>query len=255
VKNSKKLSMVIALALVFGSAVSVYAMDAQEEHQKEEHKDEKQACIVGCLEQLMLSEAAKAEKIKQANNQLFEGLGLNADLNKVVSALKAGADVNCVDHYTGNTPLIDAVEYGHCALVEELLKRGADVTIFNTRGSSALSRVFGCLGKNDTRLTEMVTRFVFAGAEYAHINPDNLLPKQRELLKKALAKRKRATKDLAIQTKLAHVIHNLLPKVLGFLCVDYAAPEIDPCLVKLLIRNVKRARALAQDRAPDAWAV
>ncbi len=40
---------------------------------------------------------------------------------------------------TGNTLLMFAADFGRKAIVEELLKRGADATVENTKGDTALA--------------------------------------------------------------------------------------------------------------------
>ncbi len=52
--------------------------------------------------------------------------------------IEKGADINTLDHLN-NSILHVAAERGHVALFEELLKRGADVTVINSKGISVLA--------------------------------------------------------------------------------------------------------------------
>ena len=70
-------------------------------------------------------------------NSLFD-LARNGQAEQLASVLDQGVPVDLTDH-KGDTLLILATYNGHPQLVDELVRRGADVHRVNARGQSALS--------------------------------------------------------------------------------------------------------------------
>ena len=52
--------------------------------------------------------------------------------------VEAGADINTISLYNGNTPLIVASEYGHTPIVEYLIQNKADINARNNDGKTPL---------------------------------------------------------------------------------------------------------------------
>ncbi len=84
-------------------------------------------------------EARRREEQEQADreNLLLEAGDANEEA--VTDLLDRGTPVDASDPTTGRTPLIEAAANGHWKVVELLLARGADSTLTDTKGRSALS--------------------------------------------------------------------------------------------------------------------
>merc|ERR1712062_152748 len=70
-----------------------------------------------------------------------EGLLVAAKLGHLQSIqhmIEAGADINTISLYNGNTPLIVAAENGQAAIVEYLIKNKADLNAQNNDGKSPI---------------------------------------------------------------------------------------------------------------------
>ena len=52
--------------------------------------------------------------------------------------IRAGADINTISHFNGNTPLIVAAENGQAAIVEYLIQNKADLNAQNNEGKSPI---------------------------------------------------------------------------------------------------------------------
>ena len=52
--------------------------------------------------------------------------------------IHAGADINTISRFNGNTPLIVAVENGQAAIVEYLILNNADLNAQNNQGKSPI---------------------------------------------------------------------------------------------------------------------
>lgn len=84
---------------------------------------------------------------EQANAQLMSalimrGLSTSERKSRIAEALEMGADINTTIKTTsneyGSTPLMWAAQQGNTDLVEHLIQKGADVTIQNDQGRTAL---------------------------------------------------------------------------------------------------------------------
>ncbi len=81
--------------------------------------------------------------------------------DKVQSLLNNGADMNAKDH-RGYTPLYEAVDEEHLAIISQLIKHGADMNITNKDGETVIQRArrYG-----DTNVVEAITKAIEASAQ------------------------------------------------------------------------------------------
>lgn len=94
--------------------------------------------------------------------QLHQCLMLD-DRAGIHALLQQGLPVDCPDEFMGNTPLMDAAQYGALRCVELLLSAGADRTIRNKYGDTAIS-----LAAN----LDIVRLLVEAGDEVGDVNDE-----------------------------------------------------------------------------------
>lgn len=98
-------------------------------------------------------------------DQLFTAVW-NGDTNRVIRLVAAGADVNSVAKtLRQETPLIDAVRFGHLEVVRLLLARGADPNKVDRENHGALYHAFTSpylLGGTAKNVAEEIVRILLA---------------------------------------------------------------------------------------------
>jgi ankyrin repeat protein len=88
------------------------------------------------------------------------------DLDAAIAALDAGASVSVTDPVGGYTPLHVAAQENQTALVDLLLRAGADPNAVDRHGNGALwTAVFNCKGNGD-----VIALLRDAGADPRHTN-------------------------------------------------------------------------------------
>jgi len=76
--------------------------------------------------------------VPSKQDRLFTAIW-NGDTNKVATLLQSGVEPNCVSStIRGETPLIDAVRFGHAAIVRMLLTKGANPNATDREGHGPL---------------------------------------------------------------------------------------------------------------------